>query len=42
MEQDIITNGTKEIFDLLGIGEKCDKMVVTEWTTKRNGEGIRP
>jgi len=24
-----------------GSGEKCDKMVVIEWTTKRNGEGIR-
>ena len=42
MEKDKCTKGTKEMFYHEGSGENCDKVVTTEWTTKRNGEGLRP
>jgi hypothetical protein len=42
MEKDKCTKEAKEMFYLERSGEKYDKMVVTEWATKRNGEGIRP
>jgi hypothetical protein len=42
MEKDKCTKAVKEMFYYEGRAENYDKMEAIEWTTKRNGEGIRP
>jgi hypothetical protein len=42
MERDKCAKGVKGMFHHEGSGEKYDKMLTIEWTTKGNGEGIRP